>query len=266
MLASLGYSSVSAASAEEAMLRIDDRSIATVIIDYNMPGCDGLTLMQELAERARIDGRKLRFIMATGHATLEVAVGAMRVSAVDFLEKPVSRDQLQKSLLRVRGVELETPARTALVSQLASLSAEMQRLSSIIASPTASNVAPFPGTGGANGGAAKAADPAFIRRLLRNEAKRRQLGNGALFGDPAWDMLLDLTIARLEGRHVSVSSACIASGAPTTTALRLVNRLVSESILCRIPDEKDGRRDFLVIDPAIEEPLINYLNELAKAN
>ena len=73
-------------------------------------------------------------------------------------------------------------------------------------------------------------------------------------------------IAKLEGRHVSVSSACIASGAPTTTALRLVNRLVSESILCRIPDEKDGRRDFLVIDPAIEEPLVGYLNELAKAN
>jgi hypothetical protein len=36
--------------------------------------------------------------------------------------------------------------------------------------------------------------------------------------------------------------------------------------LCRIPDEKDGRRDFLVIDPAIEEPLVGYLNELAKAN
>jgi FixJ family two-component response regulator len=263
MLASLGYSSVSAATSDEALLRIDDRSIATVIIDYNMPGCDGLTLMQELAERARLDGRKLRFIMATGHATLEIAVGAMRVSAVDFLEKPVSREQLQKSLLRVRGVELETPARTALVSQLASLSAEMQRLSSIIASPTAPNAAPLPGAGASG---AKSADPAFIRRLLRNEAKRRQLGNGALFGDPAWDMLLDLTIAKLEGRHVSVSSACIASGAPTTTALRLVNRLVSESILCRIPDEKDGRRDFLVIDPAIEEPLVGYLNELAKAN
>jgi CheY-like chemotaxis protein len=233
---------------------------APVIIDYNMPGCDGLTLMQELAERARLDGRKVRFIMATGHATLEIAVGAMRVSAVDFLEKPVSREQLQKSLLRARGIELETPARTALVSQLASLSAEMQRLSNIIATPTT------PSAAGTGGSVAKPADAPFIRRLLRNEAKRRQLGNGALFGDPAWDMLLDLVIAKLEARHVSVSSACIASGAPTTTALRLVNRLVSESILCRIPDEKDGRRDFLVIDPAIEEPLIGYLNELAKAN
>ena len=261
MLGTLGYASVSASSPEEALLRIGDRSISTIIIDYNMPGCDGLTLMEQMTERARADGRTLRFIMATGHATLEIAVGAMRVSAVDFLEKPVSREQLQKSLLRVRGVALERPARTALVSQLESLSAEMQRLSSIIASPTGQAAAQQ----GATANPSKMADPTFIRRLLRNEAKRRQLGNGALFGDPAWDMLLDLTIAKLEGRHVSVSSACIASGAPTTTALRLVNRLVGESILCRIPDEKDGRRDFLVIDPTIEEPLLAYLNELAKA-
>jgi FixJ family two-component response regulator len=263
MLGSLGYASVTASSATEALLRIEDHSISTIIIDYNMPGCDGLTLMEQLTALARTDGRSLRFIMATGHATLEIAVGAMRVSAVDFLEKPVSREQLQKSLLRVRGVELERPARSALVSQLESLSAEMQRISSIIASPTAAHGTPQPAPA-AN--SSKMADPAFIRRLLRNEAKRRQLGNGALFGDPAWDMLLDLTIARLEGRHVSVSSACIASGAPTTTALRLVNRLVGESILGRIPDEKDGRRDFLVIDPTIEGPLIAYLNELAKAS
>jgi FixJ family two-component response regulator len=262
MLGSLGYASVSASSAAEALLRIEDRSISTIIIDYNMPGCDGLTLMEQLTALARADGRSLHFIMATGHATLEVAVGAMRVSAVDFLEKPVSREQLQKSLLRVRGVELERPARTALVNQLESLSAEMQRISSIIASPnTANGAQPAPAAN-----SSRMADSAFIRRLLRNEAKRRQLGNGALFGDPAWDMLLDLTIAKLEGRHVSVSSACIASGAPTTTALRLVNRLVGESILARIPDEKDGRRDFLVIDPTIEGPLIAYLNELARAS
>ena len=63
---------------------------------------------------------------------------------------------------------------------------------------------------------------------------------------------------------MAVSSACIASGAPTTTAMRLINRLVTDTILVRTPDAKDGRRDYLTIDPAIERPLISYLNELAK--
>jgi hypothetical protein len=35
-----------------------------------------------------------------------------------------------------------------------------------------------------------------------------------LFKDPAWDILLDLYVARADGRGISVSSACIASGAP----------------------------------------------------
>ena len=39
-----------------------------------------------------------------------------------------------------------------------------------------------------------------------------------LFGDPAWDMLLDLTAARAEHTRVSVTSLCIASAVPPTGA------------------------------------------------
>ncbi len=74
-------------------------------------------------------------------------------------------------------------------------------------------------------------------------------------------MLLDLLLAKIEGRRVSVSSACIASGAPMSTALRLVRRLVGESVLCRLPDEHDRRRHFLVINPKFEGPLLEYLSE-----
>ena len=259
MLGSLGYRAVGASTREEALALVtggvEGGRIATVIIDYSMPGCDGLTLAQELTDVSGQQGRTLHFILATGHATLEVAVGAIRASVTDFLQKPVSREQLRTTMMRVHGLEVESPARKTLVGKLASLSAEMQRLASLIGEPD-----------GATPGAAKpkVADTAFIRQLLRHETKRREIGNG-LFGDPTWAMLLDLVIAKLENRTVSVSSACIASGAPTTTALRLVNRLVGESILNRIPDEKDGRRDFLMIAPDIEALLITYLEDLAKA-
>ena len=41
--------------------------------------------------------------------------------------------------------------------------------------------------------------------------------NDELFGEPAWDILLDLYIANVENKPVSVSSACIGSAAPPTT-------------------------------------------------
>jgi FixJ family two-component response regulator len=258
MLQMLGYQALCASTRDEAMQLIRNQDIQTVITDYSMPGCDGLTLMQDLLDLAAQDGRSLRFILATGHASLEVAVAALRAHVIDFLEKPIAHDQLSNALLRARGVTLEGQAKAALVDHLSGLSQELQRISRLIAPPAKMN-----GTQNTSPGTQNA-DPMFIRRLLREENKRRQIGNGLLFGDPCWAMLLDLMIAKMEGRKVAVSSACIASGAPTTTAMRLVNRLVMESILVRSPDKSDGRRDFLTIDPVIEKPLIAYLNELAK--
>jgi FixJ family two-component response regulator len=257
MLQMLGYHPVCAATRDEALRLIRNPDILTVITDYNMPGCDGLTLMQDLLDLAAQDGRSLRFILATGHASLEVAVAAIRAHVTDFLEKPIAHEQLSNALLRARGVTLEGQSKAALVDHLSGLSQELQRITRLIA-PTEKTV------GTQNAATPRNADPVFIRRLLREESKRRQIGNGLLFGDPCWSMLLDLMIAKMEGRKVAVSSACIASGAPTTTAMRLINRLVMESILVRSPDKNDGRRDFLTIDPAIEKPLTAYLNELAK--
>jgi hypothetical protein len=82
-----------------------------------------------------------------------------------------------------------------------------------------------------------------------------------VFGDPAWEMLLDLMLAKIEGRRVPVSSACIASGAPMSTALRLVGRLVDEGVLCKQPDLTDRRRHFLMIHHRFEVPLLKYLTD-----
>jgi len=193
----------------------------------------------------------------------------MRAHVTDFLEKPVAHEQLSTALLRLRGVELQGRAKTDLVDHLGKLSQELQRISHLITPVEGKSGQAKPGDArpGARVGefpAIKIANPLFIRRLLREENKRREIGNGLLFGDPSWSMLLDLLVANMEGRKVAVSSACIASGAPTTTAMRLINRLVTDTILVRTPDAKDGRRDYLTIDPAIERPLISYLNELAK--
>lgn len=67
-------------------------------------------------------------------------------------------------------------------------------------------------------------------------------GHGDLFGEPAWDILLDLFIAREAGRRVSVSSACIAADVPATTALRWLSALEQRGLVERQADPIDGRR------------------------
>lgn len=83
------------------------------------------------------------------------------------------------------------------------------------------------------------------RMLLDLYNARMKLFPSGLFADPAWEMLLDLTHARLAGKRVSVSSLCIAAHVPATTALRRIGDLVKSGLVTRIKDENDGRRVFV---------------------
>jgi hypothetical protein len=55
-------------------------------------------------------------------------------------------------------------------------------------------------------------DVRFVQRAIRHRQMRKHCFDEALFREPAWDMLLDLTAAAIEGRRISVTSLCIASG------------------------------------------------------
>ena len=67
-------------------------------------------------------------------------------------------------------------------------------------------------------------------------------GSAELFGEPAWDILLDLYIAHAEGKPVSVSSACIGSASPATTGLRWLAVLTEHGLIAREADANDHRR------------------------
>lgn len=70
----------------------------------------------------------------------------------------------------------------------------------------------------------------------------RIFGLDGLFCEPAWDILLDLFIAHLQEKQVSVTSAAVASCAPLTTALRWLSTLEQNDLVMRAPDPFDGRR------------------------
>lgn len=59
-----------------------------------------------------------------------------------------------------------------------------------------------------------------LREIIKLRRLRDRFFQHDLFAEPAWDILLDLKAASLEGQQVSVSSRCIAAAVPPTTALR----------------------------------------------
>ena len=103
---------------------------------------------------------------------------------------------------------------------------------------------------------------AAIRAMIRARRLRDQFFSGDLFADPAWDMLLDLLLARIEQRPVAVSSLCIAAAVPPTTALRWIKRLTDEGIFIRTADPHDGRRVFIDLSVTAADGMIAYIRAL----
>ena len=107
-------------------------------------------------------------------------------------------------------------------------------------------------------------DPRLIRQIIRQRQSRARFFDGDLFADPAWDMLLDLAAARAEHKRVSVTSLCIASGVPPTTALRWIALLTDAGQLERVEDERDRRRAFIALTDRAAEAMARYFSELGR--
>lgn len=80
-----------------------------VLVDARLPGMDGL----ELLDRFRAAGHRLPAIMITGHGDVRMVVQAMKAGAIDFIEKPVSRDDLLASIGRALELARDSSKRLA---------------------------------------------------------------------------------------------------------------------------------------------------------
>ncbi len=104
-------------------------------------------------------------------------------------------------------------------------------------------------------------DPEQIRELIRVRRLRDHYFQAGLFGEPAWDILLDLMAAKLERVDVSVSSLCIAAAVPPTTALRCITAMTGGGMLERRADPHDARRIFITLSSGTEAAMRRYLAE-----
>jgi hypothetical protein len=106
---------------------------------------------------------------------------------------------------------------------------------------------------------------AMIRANIRARRMREQFFAAEFFADPAWDMLLDLMAARIEGGKVAVSSLCIASAVPATTGLRWIKTLTDEGLFVRVADPHDGRRVFIELSAPAAQGVSAYFRALGRA-
>lgn len=103
---------------------------------------------------------------------------------------------------------------------------------------------------------------AKARMLLAIRRLRDQLFPQQLLGEPSWNILLDLYVADIEDRPISVSSACLASAAPATTGLRHLDFLVEQGLVVREADKTDKRRIFVKLSPGTRSAFESFMKRL----
>lgn len=98
-----GYQVHLAESAEQARAYRNQHEPDLVLLDIWMPDTDGVELLKEWAEQ---DLLTMPVVMMSGHGTIETAVEATRIGAVDFLEKPIGLQKLLATVARVISTEV----------------------------------------------------------------------------------------------------------------------------------------------------------------
>lgn len=87
-----GYEIDIAVNGEEALGLIKEGSYDLVLLDIKMPGLTGMQVLESMRE----SGFKVDVIMMTAYGTIERAVEAMKLGAIDFISKPFTPDEIRE--------------------------------------------------------------------------------------------------------------------------------------------------------------------------
>ncbi|WP_176218126.1 helix-turn-helix domain-containing protein [Novosphingobium sp. B1] len=99
---------------------------------------------------------------------------------------------------------------------------------------------------GAGSTAPLTAEARVIEEQVRRRNRAKLLGvESDIFSDPAWDLLLELFVARLRNQRLSASVIGIEAGIPQSTALRWLSYLCNLGLVERSPDPEDKRRHWV---------------------
>ena len=255
MLEDLNYPHFAASTAREALeLLTQEPSIQIMVTCTLTPPVDGFLLIEEA--RSRIGhSRPLAAIITTSRVTSELAVKGLHVEALDLLCKPIDFASYSTALRRAIRY-LGTRRSAADDASIADFGQQLGQLMAMLETASAERDGETAPTDQQIG--------ATLRAIINVRSLRTRYFPSQIFADPAWDILLDLTRAKLDGQQVSVSSVCIAASVPMSTALRWVKQMTDAGLLLRWTDPKDRRRDLIALTDSTASHMREYLSVVHK--
>lgn len=244
-----------------------------VVVDCSEVDASAMAALARLDERVSRSGARL--VVATTLDALEALFLCFATAEVRWLVDPAQGERLvalaeARLQLSARVRELSDEDRETLERLTGHVAAIAERLDLISDHAPQDGLAlrspgiPFHHEGGEDertlirGQRPPLPDPRLVRQLIARRQARAKFLPGVCFADPAWDILLDLTAARAEHERVSVTSLCIASGVPATTALRWIGQLEKSGLVERVADDIDRRRAFVVLTDRAADAMAAY--------
>lgn len=98
-----GHRIQSFTSAAEFLECFDNSAFGCLVSDVRMPGIDGIELLRNLSQR----GRRIPVVMLSAHGDIPMAVEALKIGAIDFLEKPADPDILRQKVANALAVAVK---------------------------------------------------------------------------------------------------------------------------------------------------------------
>ncbi len=130
LLSIRGYEVITAESGEECLAKAELEKPSLVLLDYMMPGMDGMTTLREMRRRFP----DTYVIMLTGKGNEQIAVEVMKAGAADYVLKPFrNQDLIERieNVLRIRRIEIHNRElrleRERLLNQIEGWNSELER-------------------------------------------------------------------------------------------------------------------------------------------
>lgn len=103
-------------------------------------------------------------------------------------------------------------------------------------------------------------------RVYQSRRRRTRYLAPGLFGEPAWDILLDLFCARVHGKKARTTSVCLAARTPASTGLRWLGVLEEQGLIHRGGESDDRRARWVSLTDHGYRAMKQYLSEGMRAN
>ena len=238
-LGGAGFNCISSSDPKQALTIVGTKSeIAVVVTDLYMPHMSGLQFAKALSETPL--GRPTpRILLLTAQPSLESAIGALRGGACDFLVKPVSTAELVAAVTKA----LERARQDRLIHRGRAPDIAHEGIQNDIESTGRRKVPVL--------------DTIEKLRSLRSRYDEHKLD------DVAWELLLELLRTEQGDHKLSVSALTISiPGVSATTSLRRIGELTARGYDDRVPDARDGRRDFVSLTLKAHDLLKDYLADV----